>query len=294
MFTIQRIASDAPGIASILELMGSASHAVALTGAGISVESGIPDFRSPGGLWEIFSPDEYATYQVFESEPEKAWRLFRAIEAKILPARPNPAHEALARLEEAGILKALITQNIDGLHQAAGSKRVWEIHGDHQRLHCPECDTVRTKRPGDFDAPESREERGQTDYPRCERCDHALKPNVVLFGEAVRDLENIVAELEPCDLLIVVGTSAQVAPSSNFPHAVKHRGGKVLEFNDEPTVLSGKEEGGLQWLVHSQPMGGPVTDYLVLGKAGETLPAVADLLQPSPSPIQRSDPFEPH
>ena len=278
MFTIENIAPDAPGVGSALDLIGSASHAVVLTGAGVSVESGIPDFRSPGGRWEIFSPDEYATYQVFENEPEKAWRLFRAIEEKLLPARPNPAHKALARLEDRGLLQAIITQNIDGLHQAAGSERVWEIHGDHQRLHCPVCDTVRTKRPGDYDAPEAREERGQTEYPCCDQCNHALKPNVVLFGEAVRDLESIVAELEPCDLLIVVGTSAHVAPSSNFPHAVKHRGGKVIEFNSEPTLLSGGEGGGLQWLIYGQQSSGPVTDYLFLGKAGETLPAVVELL----------------
>ena len=106
---------------------------------------------------------------------------------------------------------------------------------------------------------------------------------MVLFGEAVRDLENIVAQLEPCDLLIVVGTSAQVAPSSNFPHAVKHRGGRIMEFNAEPTLLAGsgegRAEGGLQWLLAGMEAMEPVTDYLFLGKAGETLPRFVGLVE---------------
>jgi len=309
MRTILEITPEAPGVNEALEVLRSARHPVALTGAGISVESGIPDFRSPGGLWEVFSPEEYATYQVFEAEPAKAWELYRAIEEKVRPARPNPAHIALARLEEMGLLRAIITQNVDGLHQAAGSKRVWEIHGDHQNLHCPVCDTTRPTRPEDFETPvapvapvatAAGERRGQPPpkprpeqqqpscqpaFPLCEDCGHALKPNVVLFGEAVRDLEAIIGELEPCDLLIVVGTSAQVAPSSNFPHAVKHRGGQIMEFNSEPTLLSGSGEadGGLSCLL----MGGlagmeaaePVTDFLFLGKAGLTLPGFVEAVE---------------
>lgn len=277
MYTIEQVTSNDEGTKDALKALKGAKHPVALTGAGISVESGIPDFRSPGGLWELFAPDEYATYQVFMEQPEKAWELFRVLDATIAPAHPNPAHKALAQLEEAGLLKSIITQNIDSLHQAGGSCRVLEIHGNHRGLNCPLCQVTRPRVPGDFDEPEAREERDLSPHPCCEQCGNALKPDIVLFGEGVKNLDPILSEIERCDLLIVVGTSAMVAPSSQFPYAVKNRGGTIMEFNNEPTILS-SDEGVLNSYLFMGGSMGKVIDYLFLGKAGTTLPAFAKLL----------------
>jgi NAD-dependent deacetylase len=252
-----------PALKEAAEAVAKARRAVAFTGAGISVESGIPDFRSPGGLWTVFAPDEYATIEAFAETPEKAWKLFRAIGKTIAGARPNPAHEALAALEAAGRLAGVITQNIDGLHQAAGSRNVVEVHGDHRRLQCLSCGRLSPM-------PESLLDGGSV--PACASCGSPLKPNVVLFGEGVRGLEDVQALIAGCDLLLVVGTSAQVYPAAGIPPAVKRDGGRVLEFNLEPTPLS---EGGVElrfWGAHPVE---PVSDWLFLGPAGKTLPAVA-------------------
>jgi NAD-dependent deacetylase len=230
----QRVTVSATGevdgdLDAVARHLAGARHAVALTGAGISVESGIPDFRSPGGLWSVFDPMEYATYSCFVRSPEKSWDLFRAIGEKLLGAKPNPAHDALARLEEAGHLAGIVTQNIDGLHQAAGSRRVLEIHGNHDDLHCPRCGHVE---------PMLRSHLEPGPVPKCPSCDGALKPTVVLFEEPVRDLDSIHDILATCDLLLAIGTSAEVAPSSLFPAQVGARGGRVIEINLEPTMLT--------------------------------------------------------
>lgn len=198
-----------------------AKRVAALTGAGISVDSGIPDFRSPGGLWARFDPAEYATLDCFLGDPDKAWRLYRELGASIEGKQPNPAHEALARLESIGRLRGIITQNIDGLHQAAGSRTVIEIHGNGSHLHCPACSHRR---------PHVAEDAGD-EVPRCPDCDHPLKPDVVLFGEAVRRLEDARAVTRGCDVLLVIGTSAQVVPASYFPSEVHRHGGRLIELN---------------------------------------------------------------
>lgn len=226
-------------------LIAAARHVVALTGAGISTESGIPDFRSPGGLWERFDPMEYATLSCFLREPEKAWRLYRALGESLAGSRPNRAHAALAELERAGRLAGIVTQNVDGLHQAAGSKRVLEIHGSWRRLECLGCATSTPLEP---------ERMRDAAVPRCPSCARPLKPGVVLFGEAVRDLDAIGSLVAPCDLLIVVGTSAEVAPAAGLPESVKARGGRIVAFDLTPRLDS---------------------DLFVPGPAGTTLPAVA-------------------
>ena len=185
--------------------MRTATKAVALTGAGISVGSGIPDFRSLGGLWTIFSPEEYATIDVFYRNPAKAWELYRALGKVLLGKKANPGHLALAELEQQGNLSGIITQTIDNLHQQAGSCRVFEIHGDHQHLHCLQCDLLQPLEAAHYQT---------TTVPRCEHCGFPLKPNVVLFGETVRDLEAINDFIKDCDLLLVIGTSAQVYPAA--------------------------------------------------------------------------------
>ena len=230
----------------------SAARAVALTGAGISVASGIPDFRSPRGLWSVFSPEEYATLEVFYRNPAKAWELYRALGRTLHGKKPNRGHLALAEMERQGHLAGIITQNIDNLHQLAGNSRVLEIHGDHQHLQCLQCGTM--------------EEVGEQHYQReeipcCRQCAFPLKPNVVLFGEEVRMLDEIHDLLEECDLLLVIGTSAQVYPAAGLPHLVRQRGGKIYEFNREPALsTTGRDVAA---------------DYFFQGDAGTTLPMLA-------------------
>jgi len=260
--------SDEAHLDEAVEKFREARRPAALTGAGISVESGIPDFRSPDGLWAIFSPEEYATLDVFLGEPEKAWKLYRAIGESLEGKEPNPAHHALADLERAGRLFGIVTQNVDGLHQAAGSRKVVEIHGDHQHLQCLNC--------GDLEEVTAEHYTG-VEIPRCRRCDSPLKPNVVLFGEGVRGFDEIEAILDDCDLLLVVGTSAQVYPAAGLPGLVKGQGGLIYEFNLSETDLTrGDAAGGAfgNFLFASGATG--KTDFFFRGKASETLPLLAE------------------
>ncbi len=229
------------------EAYREARHPVALTGAGISVESGIPDFRSAGGLWTIFRPEEYATIETFNQTPGKAWRLYRALGTALVGKEPSAAHLALARLETAGHLKAVITQNIDGLHSRAGSRRVLEVHGEHQNLHCLGCGSVR---------PVERVDLEDGPPPTCAKCGYPLKPNIVLFGEMVRQMPEIDEILGQCDLLLVIGTSAQVYPVASFPYVVHRHSGLIYEFNKAPTPLTN------------------LADFFFEGKAGASVPAL--------------------
>ncbi len=239
-------------LAEAVDTFKAAVHPVALTGAGISVNSGIADFRSPGGVWTIFSPDEYATLDVFFKTPQKAWKLYREMGKGLLGKKPNQAHHVLAEFEQRGFLKGLITQNVDNLHQAAGSKNVLEIHGDHQHLQCLHCDTVISV---------TSEHYAMKDVPTCAHCHSPLKPNVVLFGEAVRDLDRIEELLVVCDLLLVIGTSAQVYPAAGLPALVKQRGGLIYEFNQEQALsASGYDQQSI------------ISDYFFAGDLAATLP----------------------
>jgi len=236
--------------------IAGARRLIALTGAGISVESGIPDFRSPGGLWSVFDPMEYATLSCFLDDPEKAWTLYRALGASLAGSQPNPAHRALADLERAGVLAGIVTQNIDGLHQAAGSRTVLEIHGEGTRLQCLRCRGLEPVRPAHL-------EPGPV--PACAACGSPLKPNIVLFEEPVRDLGAISALVRTCDLMLVAGTSVEVAPASLLPEDVLARRGSLVEMNLEPTAIT---ERGL----------GP-DGYFIQGPLGTTLPMLAAALR---------------
>ena len=201
-------------------------HAVALTGAGVSVESGIPDFRSDSGLWRRFDPMEYATLDCFLHDPAKAWELYRELGTILENREPNPAHLALADMERRGDLKAVLTQNIDGLHQAAGSETVVELHGDHSSLHCLGCGHAEPfaaafLKPGPV--------------PTCPACGRPLKPNVVLFGEPLREAALAHTLVARCRTMLLIGTSAEVAPACLFPEGVLRAGGSILEFNVEAT-----------------------------------------------------------
>ena len=208
-------------------LLADCTRVVALTGAGISVSSGIPDFRSPGGLWERFDPMVYARIETFERHPERSWEMFLAVEELLDAARPNRAHLALAELEREGIVASVITQNIDGLHQAAGSRTVREFHGTHAELHCVECG-----------ARYPREKALEGIPPRC-GCGLPLKPAVVLFGENIpaEAAENSARDAAMCDAMLVIGTSAEVYPAAALPRQVHRRGVPVVVVDLERTSL---------------------------------------------------------
>jgi NAD-dependent deacetylase len=243
------VISDAEHAAAALS---EAGQVVALTGAGISVESGIPDFRSPGGLWSVFPPDEYATLTAFKTDPRKAWVFYRALAGSMRGKEPNAAHFALATLERHKRLRGVITQNIDRLHQAAGSTEVLELHGDLAGLRCLTC--------GQRTEPGAEVTDDGLPPPRCRRCDAYLKPDVVLFHEPVRAMDQALAWVRTCDLMLVVGTSAQVMPAAGLPARLLAAGGSLLEFNLETTDFS---RAGL----------GP-RGRLIRGPAGRTLPEV--------------------
>lgn len=221
---------------------------VALTGAGISVESGIPDFRSPGGLWERFDPMEYATIHAFRTDPAKVWTLLKEMDAVITRARPNPAHLALAQLEARGGLLGIITQNVDNLHQAAGSRKVVEYHGNARRFVCLACKGQHPRESLDFSR-----------TPLYCLCGGLIKPDVVFFGEPIPPGAQQEAEelAQRCDLLLVIGTSGEVAPASYLPHIAKEGGAVIVELNLEPTRLTYT-----------------LTDHFLPGSAGRTLPEV--------------------
>jgi NAD-dependent deacetylase len=235
-----------------VEAYQNAKYPIALTGAGVSVASGIPDFRSPGGLWSVFNPEEYATLEVFLRNPDKAWQLYRELGLVLLDKLPSKAHHSLVELEKDGLLKTVITQNVDRLHQQAGSRQVIEIHGEHQHLHCLQCRHRLPVRKSHY--------KGSDSVP-CPKCGFPLKPCIVLFGEDVREYDRIVAIASKADFLLIIGTSAQVYPAADIPFLVKRNNGLVYEFNREQ-VLTGK----------MSPKGNSVVDCCFIGDVEETLP----------------------
>lgn len=215
-------------------LLRSARRAVALTGAGISTPSGIPDFRSPAsGLWEQADPMVVASIQGFRRNPQAFYDWLRPLVRQMLEAAPNPAHRALAGLEQNGLLRAVITQNIDGLHQRAGSRRVLELHGHVRTATCVRCGSKVPAGPLIGQLVTSRE------VPRCGRCGGALKPDVVLFGEMLPGdvLEEAEKEAEACDVMLVAGSSLTVAPASLLPEMALGHGARLVIVNRDPTDL---------------------------------------------------------
>jgi NAD-dependent deacetylase len=211
------------------ETINGRRRAVALTGAGISVESGIPTFRGSQGMWEKYDPMEYATIGVFLRAPEKVWIMLAEMVEVLSRAVPNSAHSGLAEMERIGLLRSIITQNVDGLHQAAGSRRVIEFHGNAWELICISC----------WNRYPSREKIRDGIPPRCE-CGKILKPNLVLFGETIpwRAQEDAEFEAEACSVLLVIGSSAQVAPACDIPRISKKKGAAIIEINPEETPLT--------------------------------------------------------
>ncbi len=208
-------------------ILRCARRAVAFTGAGISVESGIPPFRGPDGLWSRVDPS-LLDIERFRAEPEAAWPLIRELFFRhFAEARPNPAHEALARLEERGILAGVITQNIDDLHRRAGSRRVIELHGSSRDLVCLACGVREPASPA----------RLEVLPPRCARCGEVLKPDFVFFGEPLpgREMAEALAEAREADAWLVVGTTGEIHPAGSLPDLAHEQGARIVEVNVEPT-----------------------------------------------------------
>ncbi len=235
------------------EILCKSRHAVALTGAGISVESGIPDFRSKDGMWSRFDPAEYAYIESFRSDPVKVWKMLAEMDSLFARVQPNAAHAALSEFEKLGLLKAVVTQNIDSLHQRAGSSNVIEFHGHFRSLHCDCCGKIQMRQDTKLDALP----------PRCS-CGGPLRPDIIFFGEGIPGdaYRRAFEEAEKCDLMLVIGTSALVSPASMLPRVAKKAGALLLEINPTASELS-----------HS------ITDLLVMEPAGKALGAILEIVR---------------
>ncbi|MCS7000621.1 MAG: NAD-dependent deacylase [Candidatus Kapabacteria bacterium] len=214
----------------LLERLATAERFAVLTGAGVSAESGIATFRDPNGLWAQFRPEELASMEGFLANPTRVWQWYQYRRHVIESAQPNPAHIALAKLEQIVPTFTLITQNIDRLHQRAGSQRVLELHGNLEDHHCAQCG-----RPyqGEISA-----EIAQP--PRCPSCGGLIRPSVVWFGELLP--AGVLAEAEhaarTAEIFLVIGTSAEVYPAAGLPLIAWHHGAMLIEVNPTPTHLS--------------------------------------------------------
>lgn len=216
-------------------LIRKAERAVVLTGAGISTPSGIPDFRSEGtGLWSREEPLEVASLSTFRTAPERFFQWFQPLASRIFNAQPNPAHLALAEFERSGHLQTIVTQNIDGLHQKAGSQHVIEMHGTLQTLSCTNC--FKQFESGLFLQPYI--ETGK--IPKCLSCNGILKPDVILFGEQLPQAAWNEAQraARQCDLMVVAGSSLEVLPVAGLPMQALDRGAHLIIINNTPTYLN--------------------------------------------------------
>lgn len=233
----------------VAEAIKNADSVIALTGAGISTESGIPDFRSKGGLWSRYEIEEYGYIHNLLENPGRVWKMFADMIKNFEKAKPNSAHYALAEMEKMGVLEAVITQNVDSLHQEAGSRNVVELHGNMRELYCMACG----RRYGykDIDL--------AILPPEC-ICGGVVRPNVILFGEEPpRDaLTKAHFYASKSDAIIVAGTSCAVYPAAEIPLIVKRNGGKIIEINRDETEIT------------------PLADYVVRGRLGEVMPELVE------------------
>lgn len=237
-------------------LLGSARHGLAMTGAGVSAESGIPTFRGEGGLWTKYDPVKVSSIESFMADPASYWRVSKDRGPVALAAQPNPGHTALARLEAGRRLVAVVTQNTDGLHQAAGSRRVIELHGSGRTVECMNCG--RHEQRADVQA------RLDVEMPpRCQTCGSIyLKPTVVLFGEAMpaAAVEEAFALASQTDVVLVVGSSLVVYPAADVPLAALRAGARMILVNTEPTPFD------------------RLANVVIHGRSGEVLPQIAGLI----------------
>jgi NAD-dependent deacetylase len=216
--------------AALAQLIRDGQPCVVLTGAGMSTESGIPDFRSPTGIWATVDPFEVASIEAFRRDPERTWRFYGPRVGTLLASEPNAGHRALAALERAGLVQAVVTQNIDLLHSRAGSSQVIEVHGSIRSSVCLSCRTTAT-------LDELLEELAKRDAPLCAACGTVLKPGVVMFGELLpaEAIDRATALARTAGLLLVVGSSLQVWPVAGLPEETLRAGGRIAILNNEPT-----------------------------------------------------------
>ena len=237
-------------LARAAELLAGARRGIALTGAGISAESGIPTFRGEGGLWRKYDPIKVASIDTFMADPRAYWEVARERGPAVLAAEPNSGHYALTGLERAGHIVAVVTQNTDGLHQDAGTQRVIELHGSGRTVQCLDCGTREPRA-------DVQSRLGFQMPPRCRICGGGfLKPTVVLFGEALPAgaVEEATALVEDADVMLVVGSSLVVYPAADLPLRAVRSGASLIVVNAEPTPVDG------------------LADVVIHGRAGEVLP----------------------
>jgi NAD-dependent deacetylase len=230
------LGDDGTEAAKLARLVVEHQPCIALTGAGISTESGIPDFRSPTGIWAQFDPLEYATLGAFTSDPEKVWRFYAPRFSMLTEAEPNAAHRALAELERRGLLRGIVTQNIDLLHNRAGSREVVEVHGSISNSTCLSCgarypldDVLRLLEDG-------------AGAPRCTNCDQVIKPDVVFFDEQLPEpaIDRAYELAGAARLLLVIGSSLEVWPVAELPLVTLRAGGKLAIVNEGPTSVDAR------------------------------------------------------
>ncbi|MCS7168809.1 MAG: NAD-dependent deacylase [Gemmatales bacterium] len=234
-------------LARAREWLAEAQSVTVLTGAGVSAESGIATFRGPGGVWEKVNPMELASSEGFRRDPRKVWAWYNARRRQLLEARPNPGHYALVELEKRVPCFGLITQNVDRLHQAAGSRNVVELHGNIWEVRCTGCGRL-----------EDRTGVELPDEPHCDHCGAWLRPNVVWFGEELPSGAWRLAEewTRRADVFLVVGTSAEVWPAAGLIYLAKDAGAKIIEINPEDTAAT------------------KVVDLALRGPSGQILPQI--------------------
>jgi len=219
------------------ELLLNSKEAIALTGAGVSTESGIPDFRSEGGIWEKYKPEIYGNIEAFLRNPAKFWEMAKKIAPNLFNAKPNPGHYALAELEKMDLIKAVITQNVDELHQKAGSVIVYEVHGSVYRFSCLGCRASYNK-----EQILRKLKKEKRTGPSCEYCAAPLKPSVVLFGEGLPRFEMYQSQAlaKQADVMLIAGSSLSVAPVCDLPLYTLREKGDLIIVNDQPTELDEK------------------------------------------------------
>jgi NAD-dependent deacetylase len=234
----------------LLAKLRQADAVAVFTGAGISAESGVPTFRGSEGLWKKFKPEELATFDAFVRNPEIVWEWYSYRKELISSVRPNRGHEAIAEMEKRHRNFSVITQNIDNLHRRAGSRNVFELHGNIERNYCIGCGKYCT----------NEEIAAQAKAPRCASCGNLVRPDVVWFGEMLpaEEWNKSVRAAERSEVFLAVGTSAAVYPAASLPQIARRGGAYVVEVNVEPTEIS------------------RAVDETILGKAGEILPALVE------------------
>ena len=228
---------------------------VVLTGAGVSTESGIPDFRSPTGLWAQFDPLEFGSIDAFRRDPIKVWSFYKPRISMLTDSQPNPAHIALAELEQHGLVQAVVTQNIDLLHERAGSREVVEVHGSIRTATCPGCGAR-------YELEQVLALLAEADAPACPACGEIVKPDVVFFGELLppEAIDRAYKLARAAALMLVVGSALEVYPIAGLPEETLAAGGKLAIINRGPTQYDGR------------------ANLRIDGRAGEVLPAVVAAL----------------